>query len=290
MQAYEAHKTNGGVRDCGRFFLDVVGRYGPEDVTVEWRGAARTPAPPVDQLIEQTWQQQTALAVRTNRRLFNGSLCRLHDCAASGKSLHLTLGPVDFKTFLATNLTHAHLRYQYGPEILGDALGVSASLMTADGFLLLGRRSQQVFYHAGRIHPIGGVVEPSKEPGTPPCPFRSMIGELTEETGLEPSRVRETVCLGMVRDKHIVQPELIFDVAVDADVAELRRGAQNARDRMEHVELLHVRNHPSSVIAFIEANTEDLTGIALASLLLHGLRHWGTGWFATARGYLRSMY
>ncbi len=290
MQAYEVHKTNGGVRDCGRFFLDLVGQFPRDCVTVSWQNRPRPIGQAVQELIDATWDKQTRKASQNDRKLFNGRLCRLIDCASPGQGLRLQLGPVDFKTFLGTNLTHAHLRYEHGPDILGDALGVSAALQTADNFLLLGRRSEHVYYHPGRIHPIGGVVEPPEAANRTPCPFDSMTEELEQELALAAGAVDEMLCLGLVRDKHIVQPELIFDVKVHADVAELRAGAVGAKDRMEHAELLHVRNHPSSVITFVEANASEMTAVAQAALLLHGLRHWGTGWFATARGYLRSMY
>ncbi len=289
MQAYEAHKTNGGVRDCGRFFLDFFGQFTSEQVQTEWQPRRRDLDEKIEKLIDETWKQSLEKARNTGRKLFNGKLCRLIDCATDNR-LRLTLGPCDFKHFLGTNLTHAHLRYAHGPDTLADALGVSASVVSRDGFLTLGRRSQEVFYHAGRIHPIGGVVEIDQDPPPAPNPFDAMRSELEEELCIKGDMVTELTCLGLVRDKHIVQPELIFDATVDEDVSQIRQGMAQASDRGEHVELLHVRNHPSSVINFVESNAQQLTPVALASLLLHGLRCWGTGWFASARGYLRSMY
>jgi hypothetical protein len=289
MQAYEAHKTNGGVRDCGRFFLDFVGQFTAEQVRVDWKNSRRNPEPEIEEIIEKTWNESLQKARETGGKLFNGRLCRLIDCATDD-GLRLTLGPCDFKHFLGTNLTHAHLRYGHGPDTLADALGVSAAVVSRDGFLTLGRRSQEVFYHAGRIHPIGGVVEPIEEPPPAPNPFQTMQAELEEELCIPAKKITDLTCLGLVRDKHIVQPELIFDASVDEDVSEIRQGMARASDRGEHAELIHVRNHPSSVINFVENNAQQLTPVALAALLLHGLRNWGTGWFASARGYLRSMY
>jgi hypothetical protein len=289
MQAYEAHKTNGGVRDCGRFFLDFVGQFKAQDVQVEWRDQPHELEAPIQEVVESTWRTELDKTRHTRRKLYNGPLCRLLDCATD-KGLKLILGPCDFKDFLGTNLTHAHLRYSHGPNTLADALGVSASVLSRDGFLTLGRRSEEVFYHAGRVHPIGGVVEPIGDLPSAPSPFHTMRAELQEELCIGPEQITDLTCLGLVRDKHIVQPELIFDAVVDEDVSEIRNGFAQAPDGGEHVELVHVRHHPSSVITYIESSAEQLTPVALASLLLHGLRHWGTGWFASARGYLRSMY
>ena len=91
-----------------------------------------------------------------------------------------------------------------------------------------------------------------------------------------------------MRDKHIVQPELIFDVTADADVKDIRRSPA-AGDDEEHSELLIIRDHPAAVVTFMEQNYNDLTPVGLATLLLHGLRHWGSGWFAATRGHLRSV-
>jgi hypothetical protein len=42
-------------------------------------------------------------------------------------------------------------------------------------------------------------------------------------------------------------------------------------------------------VSFLEHKFTELTPVCLATLLLHGLRHWGGGWFTSARGYLRSV-
>ncbi|MFW6061273.1 MAG: NUDIX domain-containing protein [Planctomycetota bacterium] len=287
---YQVLRSNGGSRDCGRFFLDVAGQYAPEQVTVRWERSPRPAHPEIDGLIERTWREQMADARQQGRRLFNGKLCRLIDCDGDRHSLELTTGPVSYKEFVGTNLSHAYLRYTHGPEMLANALGVSAAVVTGDGFVLLGRRSEKVAYHGGRIHPLGGMLEPTDQDHEPPRPFDAVVRELQEETGLKEDSIRDAICLGLVRDKHIVQPELIFDIEVAADVAALRAGLDAAADSMEHVEVVPVRNCPSAVVNFIEAHTEDLTPVALACLLLHGMYCWGSGWFATARGYLRTMF
>ena len=286
--ADEVRNNYGGEScDCGTFFLDFIGAFAAQQLHVEWSSLKRQTNPEVDNIIENTWAAEVDCARQAGRKLYNGKLCRLWECTSVGSAFNMVLGEVSFKEFLGTNLTHAYLRYFHGPEVLGDALGVSAALRTSDGFLLLGRRSQRVLYHAGRIHPIGGVLE--RNGTATPQPFAAMIDELAEETNLKGDHLGEVVCLGLVRDKHIVQPELVFDVFANADVAYARRVSSQAPDAEEHSELLAVRDHPASVVTFIEQNYNELTPLALATLLLHGQRHWGSGWFAATRGYLRSV-
>ncbi|HUS48299.1 MAG TPA: hypothetical protein VNA25_27505 [Phycisphaerae bacterium] len=287
--AAEAPDQARGSTDCGTFLLDCVGSFTEQQLQVIASPQRRETSPEIDAIIESTWLAELECARQAGRRLYDGQLFRLIDHTCHGQQLTLTVGPVSFKEFLGTNLTHAYLRYLHGPEVLGDVLGVSAAVRSRDGFLVLGRRSQRVAYHAGRIHPIGGVVESAGPDQPPPHPARVMIRELTEEMNLAANDVETILCLGLVRDKHIVQPELIFDVVAGADVSQLRRLRQKQHLTEEHTELLPVRDHPAAVVGFIEQNFRELTPVGLAALLLHGLHHWGSGWFATTRGYLRSV-
>ncbi|MFB3892618.1 MAG: NUDIX hydrolase [Phycisphaerae bacterium] len=289
----------GGSRDCGRFFIDIVGHYGPRDVAIQWCDARRDLPDAVLRLIERTWAEHSRQAEETKVILFDGPLCRVIDASGDEKHLSLTLGPTGYKEFLGTNLARAGLRYTHGDEALANPLGVSAAVTTADGYLLLGRRSGRVVHQAGRIHPLGGMVEPELPRrragqrgdggGGAPDVFAAIRQELCQETNVSPEMVRDLVCLGLVRDKRIVQPELVFDASLAADAPTLRRLARKAPDAAEHDEMVLLMNRPSSVVTFMEKHAEILTPVATAALLLHGLRAWGSGWFASARGYLKTV-
>lgn len=281
-----------GPRDCGPFFLDVVGAYQPAQVVVHWTDRKRARAQQVEELIERTWQSPQHQEARADGSLYDGRLCRLLAYREADGRLELTVGEVSFREFLGTNLTNAHLRYLHGCDVLGDALGVSAAVVTSDGFLLFGRRSRKVTHYQERIHPVGGVVEPpAGQDGRPPDLFASVVAEIGQELNVPPSVVsdRDRVLLGLVRDKRIVQPELVFDVKLNMDALCVREAARTAPDAQEHDEIIPVRDHPSAVVSYIDAHSAELTPVALATLLLHGLRHWGSGWFAATRGYLRGV-
>jgi hypothetical protein len=278
-----------GTRDCGRFFLDLVGCFSRGDLDVDWSDEQRPSNEQVDRLIDETWRNELAEAQKIERELFDGPLCRLIDWRADQGRLGLTLGPVGYREFFGTNATQAHIRYLHGPEVLADAVGVSAAVTTADGFILLGQRSPQVTQYTGRLHPVGGGLMPSPDADAPPDPFATILSELTEEVAIDAQSLTELVCIGLVRDKHTVQPELIFDATVDTDVVTLLQEASHAADAHEHTAFVPVRNHPAAVVTFIEQHFSQLTPVALATLLLHGQRHWGSGWFAGARGYLCSV-
>ncbi len=289
MQSHQAHEDNGEVRDCGTFLLDVAGQFSPQQVKVHWCDEHRATNGQVDRLIEEIWTAEMDRAARDGHELFNGPACRLIEYEANGQELTLSLGPVSFKELLGTNLLNPAVGRTHGPEVLADALGASAAVTTNDNFLLLGRRSRKVIFHAGRIHPIGGMVEPSSEPNAAPDVFAGIVRELTEETMLSSDQVREIFCIGLVREKPIVQPELIFDVAADVDLDTLLRVAADAVDAKEHAEFVPIENRPGPARDFIEQSHMDLTPVARATLLLHGLQSWGTDWFDAMRSYLRSV-
>ena len=288
MAVEPTHQQNlvDGPCDMGPFFLDATGTYLPENVTLRWSDSPRPTNREVENLIEQAWADRVGGMGKQGCRLFNGRLCRLIDCKSEHRKLTLTLGAVSFKEFLGTNVAAPHIRYVHGSEVLADALGVSAAIVTRDGFLVLGRRSDAVAHYARRIHPIGGVVK-GADGGSPPDLFEAILKEIHEETSLSAERITHIVGLGLVRDKRTVQPEFIFDIEVDVDVLGFRRACAAARDAGEHSEILSVRNDSSAVVTFIEQYGSELTPVAIAALMLHGQRSWGSGWFVATQGYLR---
>jgi len=274
--------------DCGTFFLDVVGRYAPGEVAVVASSRERESNPKVEQAIERAWQEQTRQAAAAGRRLFNGRLARLVCYEPLPHRLELTLGQTTYREFLGTNLYNAALRYTYGGDVLGDPLGVSAAILTADNYILLGLRSDQVAFHAGRLHPIGGMLELLPD-DRPPDPFQAVLNEIEQELGLQRTDLLSPLCLGLVRDRKIVQPELVFWMRAAAIASDIRAQWSAASDAHEHTDLAAVRSDATSVIEFIQHRTADLTPLALATLLLHGQHTWGSGWFTAARGYLRKV-
>jgi 8-oxo-dGTP pyrophosphatase MutT (NUDIX family) len=279
-----------GTRDCGTFFLDVMDQFARDEVLVTWSDLPRATNDSVEKLIDASWCDQTQRAEGVRTQIFNGQLCRLISHRCENAHLNLTLGPVSFKEFIGTNATQAYIRHLHGPEVMADPLGVSAAVCTNDGLIVLGMRNKDMIQYAGRIHPVGGTVEPPEDhTAASPDPFQAILDELHEETAVPPEKVSNILCLGLVRDRNTVQPELIFDVHVDCDVVSLFASAATAVDAAEHSSMVPVRDHPGAVVSFMEQHFSQLTPVAMATLLLHGLRHWGSGWFATARGYLRSV-
>ncbi len=200
---------------------------------VRWSDSHRPTNEQIEADIEKVWAEQTRLAAAQGRRLYNGQLCRVINCEPQDAALLVTLGDVSYKEFVGTNLTNAQLRYTHGAEVLANPLGVSAAVVTGDGFVLLGRRSNKVLSNTGCIHPVGGMVEKPAEPNETPAPFKAMAAELFEELALPAEAITQNVCLGVVRDKRLVQPEMVFEVHVTSNVASIRDQATRATDPSE---------------------------------------------------------
>ncbi len=271
----------------GRFFLDAVGPFRRRDVLLTWTHQKRPSTAGVDRLIGRTWAKATNQARRTGKSIYDGRLCRLIDFSVAGQMLKLKAGPVSFQEFLGTNAAQPRLVRTVGLKVLANPLGVSAVVISGDGFILLGRRSDRVTWHGGMIHPVGGMVE-LRATGRPPNLFDAVLDELHQELGLAPPR-SGIICLGLVRDKSLLQPELIFRVKVRSTVRAIRALARKAVHGDEHEELLAVRDRPSSVAAFLKRRGWETTAVAQAALLLHGLNCWGSGWFADVGDCLRRV-
>ncbi len=277
-----------GPQDCGRFILEVLGPYRRGQLRVRWSDQPRPSCEPVERFIESAWRRRLEQAAAENIHLWDGRLCRLIEYGAGAEALDMVLGPTSFRDFVGTNLHNAHLRYSHGCDVMANPVGVSAMVSAEGRYLVLGRRSESVAYHAGRIHPIGGCLEPSTD-GQAPDPFDCIIEEIGQELGIAAELLQPITCLGMVRDKHIHQPELMFDATVTCTVEAIRRLLPTASGRDEHADLVVLRDHPAAVVDFIERHLAELTPVALAGLLLHGLWRWGSGWFASTRGYVRGV-
>ena len=278
-----------GPRDCGAFFLDVVRQFAREELAVRWTDRPRSTNDEIERLIEDAWHRAELNAEANDRTLFDGPICRLVDYSVRGHRLHLTLGATTYREFVGTNCAHADLWCRFGPEVLANPLGVSAAVVTTDGYVLLTRRSERVYAYPGRIHPVAGTVRLAPDSTGPPDPVAAVIDEIHEELGLPADALGPITCVGLVRGKRLVQPDVIFEVPVATDVESLRAAAAGASGADENDRLEPILNESGAVVAYLEAYCEQMTPVASATLLLHGQRHWGTGWFTAARGYLHRV-
>jgi 8-oxo-dGTP pyrophosphatase MutT (NUDIX family) len=229
--------------------------------------------PEVETMIERAWERA---ASRPGVQLFDGPMCRLESWEASPRRLAVVLSETSYKPFLGTNLTHPELADRYGPAILANPVGVSPALITADGWLMMGRRNASVAYYPDRVHPFAGALDPEDDD-----PFAAIRRELAEELAfthadLAPNGID---CTGIAEDLSIRQPELIFS----AVSRRTRKEIEAKLDAREHHGSWATRATPQGVGAAL-ASGEAFTPVAVAAMVLWGRCEFGDAWFDQMSG------
>jgi hypothetical protein len=248
----------------------AIGDWAPGRVRLDWTARPlRRIQPEVERIIDDAWAHVTA---RPGVHLFDGPMCRLEAFDASPSGLRLSLSPTSYKPFVGTNLQNPALADSHGRQVMANPVGVSALLETADGYFMLGRRNASVAYYPERVHPFAGALEPRDGAD----PFAAVYRELAEELSLARADVTDVRCTGLVEDRALRQPELIFLARTALPRAEVERRV----DRGEHHASCALQRSPAQVLAW----TADpaLTPVAVASLLLAGRLRFDQQWFEAA--------
>jgi hypothetical protein len=246
----------------------VIGEFNRSDVITKWVDRAPVPNSEIEIQIEQAWQQAKS---RPNINLFDGPMCRLESFRA-GKTLELDISRTSYKIFWGTNLTLPDLADRFGPGALANPIGLSCALESSDGHLMFGRRNASLAYYPLRIHPFAGALEPAESVDV----FADMLRELTEELAFTPSDIAGIVCIGLIEDTSLRQPELVFHVRSTRSRVEI----EQRLDTAEHDGCVAIQSKPQK----LEAALKDpgLTPVALGTALLWGWRHFGAAWFDAA--------
>ncbi|HTL29947.1 MAG TPA: hypothetical protein VL282_12030, partial [Tepidisphaeraceae bacterium] len=134
----------------------VIGDWDEDAVRVSWTASRLASNPRVERLIDTAW---AGARQRKGIQLFDGPMCRLESFSATPTSLDLHVSRTSYRTFLGTNMSLGVVG-SFGPSVLANPIGLSTSMQSSDGHLLLGRRNEAVAYYPGRIHPFAGAAEP----------------------------------------------------------------------------------------------------------------------------------
>jgi 8-oxo-dGTP pyrophosphatase MutT (NUDIX family) len=280
------------------FVIDVLGDFPRDRVLVESTIAVRSTTPRIEAAIERIWQAELAVADARGRRLFNGALGRLASYEVAGDQLRLVVGETHYRDFIGTNATTDADLHRAGDEFLANPLGISAVVITSDGRLMLGRRSREVALHAGYLHTFGGMLEAAdlRREGAESRydAFGSAIRELCEELLIRPDEVEQLRVIGLVRDVHLLQPELLFEAVLTVPSFALERRFREAAGRVtaahdeaaaplveEHTALEHCSDDPDAAFAWIR-KARPIAPVAEAAVLFHGRRQWGEAWYEQA--------
>lgn len=248
----------------------ATGDWRPEQVRVSWVNSSRRIVPEVERAIDEAWN---AVLGKPGVKLFDGPMCRMESWEASPAELRLQLSLTSYKPFLGTNLSHPEFAERFGREVMANPVGVSPALLTADNFLLLGRRNDSVAYYPRRTHPFAGALEPKDDANL----FAAVRRELHEELSLGDIDIAEIRCTGVAEDTGLRQPELLFRVRSTLTRAQIESQVHDE----EHGDSVAVPATAEAVAQMIRQ--PDLTPVAVASLLLWGRVTYGEEWFQSHR-------
>ncbi|UCF33143.1 MAG: hypothetical protein JSV78_12495 [Phycisphaerales bacterium] len=268
--------------DRSPFLIDVARKYERAAVYGVPADSPRRSNPQIEAAIQQTWEDEISLAAACNRALYDGELGRLAGFVAVGESLQLELATTCYCDFVGTNVSDVLGVHERGPAYLANPLGVSATVLTSDGFLVYGRRSNRVAYHFGYLQTIGGMLEaPDRLEDGGYDVFGSCMREVVEELPISESEPADLFVVGLVRDRELLQPELLFEVSLDLPAAALDARFVKNLGEGEHERLEMAFSQPQAIVPFINTH-QPITPIAQAAMLLHGFHRWGAGWYEQA--------
>lgn len=264
------------------FDILVEGRFVPGEVVIVYEPHARATSAELERRIETAWQAQCEQARASGRRLFNGELLRYVQHTVRDGAFHLTVGPTCYRDFVGTNLCHGADAAALGWDRFANPVGTTATLLTSDGLIVYGRRSDRVAWHGGHVHTFGGALE-AVDLGADGRvdAFTAVRRELREEAGLAAEDIAGLVCVGMIRDREIHQPELLFEARLGLTLEGLMARMSRLDVGDEHAGLACVADRPELIVPFLQARG-PVAPVAVGALLLHGGHRWGDAWLRKA--------
>lgn len=242
----------------------TMGRWTGDQVLIEPAPSTYQPTAESESEIDRAWSNAKC---RLGERLFDGPMCRMESWSAAPEALTIRLSQTSYRIFLGTNMTNPALP----PAQQANPVGISTALVSADRWLLLGRRSGNVAYYPHRVHPFAGSLEPANRPDV----FDEARRELHEELSLARHEIDDLAVLGIVQDTRLNHPELILT----AHATLARDQIIDRLDRHEHVACWSCQDEPHALAEAMLDDLAEFTPVAIGTTLLHGRDRFGPPWY-----------
>lgn len=249
------------------FRIFLSGNWTPAQVQTIYRPTEYVFRSDFARRAETHWQ---TLLADGRKFLFNGALCRLEKFGAENGYLQLSFSRTCYRDLLFSNANTAELIAALGESGPVLALGISAVIETADGFLPIIRRSMHVGEGPGALDIIGGHVHPDEHfrSGAPDV-FVAIKDEIHAELGVPFDVLDDCVCIGLTESFRQRKPELAFFVRLPLTMAEIRQLAQHAPEGDEYAELLAIRCDHASIKKFMAEHGDKIASATLGCLELY---------------------
>jgi len=249
------------------FLIHLSGIWSPAQIqTVYQPGEYILPG----QFAQRAGEYWAQLIVEGQRRIFNGALCRLEKFGEHNGNLQLSFSRTCYRDLLFSNAHTEELIANLSEAGPVRALGISAVIETADGYLPIIRRSAHVGEGPGALDIIGGHIHPDEHfhAGVPEV-FVAIKDEIHAELGVPLDLLEECICIGLIENVRHRKPELAFFVRVLLTMTEIRQLAQHAPEADEYSELLAIRADQADVKKFIAGNNPTIAPATLGCFELY---------------------
>ncbi|WP_246651683.1 NUDIX hydrolase [Rhizobium laguerreae] len=185
----------------------------------------------VEEVRKSTW----AAVCAKRPAAFDGSLLRMASYQVDGERLSIAASRTRFSAYVATR--HPAFASEHPHADRADPLGLTAIVLTADGNVIVTKRSLLADQNPGGLYLIGGYAEPGDSDG-PVDIFNEIAREVEEEIAVGDVSRSEAVAIGLAYDPVFCHPELFLLMPSKSTAADILSGADAAPDRNEASELL----------------------------------------------------
>ncbi len=249
-----------------RFKVLLRGHWPEASVRIHFSGEEPSWPGDVQQACEVFWQQVTA----ANPSLFDGPVVALKQAGVRRGKLHLTLALTSYKKQLFSNHNAQQWQRQGRAALRANGLGVSAILRLADQKLLLICRSESQGEYPGFLDVVGGHIHPvvhSCGKGRPDV-FCAIASEIRAELGIAPDEIRALTCIGLIENREILKPELIFSAHIRRDLSTIQKLLPGAAEQNEVSGVESISAHSKQIQRLLEHRSQQMTPTALGCMRL----------------------
>ena len=241
---------------------------------------SRLSNPEVDKIIRKTWARFADRSKSRDFSLFSESLCSLIRYTETEKGAELTLGRTSYEEYLGTNLKNPWIHGKYGNEYLANPLGVNALLITSDRKVVLGTRKKNLAVDHSMADVFGGYffITPEAEREPEVDLFEEAKYKVLRFFNIRPDNITEVTCLGLIRHRTTLKPEILFTAAVNVSSADLlEKNAQRAPDQ-KYTDWVALDDDADTLKDYYIRNKDRMTVALMASLSLYASRrkYWST--------------
>ncbi len=249
------------------FRIHLAGQWSPAQVKIDYQPIEYKFADSFSRRAEDFWSE---ILQQGRRRVFNGALCRLEKFGVHNGLLQLSFSRTCYRDLLFSNAHTDELIAKLGEAGPVHALGISAIIETADGFLPIIRRSAHVGEGPGALDIIGGHIHPDEHfRGGAPDVFVAIKDEIHAELGVPLDLLGDCICIGLTENFRHRKPELAFLVRLPVTMEQARQLAQHALEADEYSELLAIRADQTEVEKFMAENGGNIASATLGCFELY---------------------